>query len=87
MLQDGSGLVLLDSLGHHVQDVVHYCCTQLQVKVGLHTLLGHSLGHTLGVTSCWKNPKLSSLYKMTCKSLEKTTTENQISVHTLKLSG
>ena len=52
MLQDGPGLVLLDALGHHVQDVVHDGGTQLQVKVGLHTLLGHRLGHTLGVTSC-----------------------------------
>jgi hypothetical protein len=29
---------------------VHDGGTQLQVKVGLHTLLGHRLGHALGVT-------------------------------------
>lgn len=52
VLQDGSGLVLLDALRHHVQDVVHHGRTQLQVKVGLHTLLRHSLRHALGVTTC-----------------------------------
>ena len=50
VLQDGPGLVLLDALGHHVQDVVHDSSTQLQVEVGLDTLLGHRLGHALGVT-------------------------------------
>lgn len=53
MLQDGSGLVLFDALWHHVQDVVHHSSTQLQVKVRLHTLFGHSLGYALGVTSWW----------------------------------
>lgn len=52
VLQDGSGFVLFDALRHHVQDVMHHCSTQLQVKVGLHTLLGNSLGDTLRVTSC-----------------------------------
>ena len=50
VLQDGPGLVLLDALGHHVQNVVHDGSTQLQVKVGLHALLSHRLGHALGVT-------------------------------------
>lgn len=52
VLQDGSGLVLFDALWHHVQDVVHHGSTQLQVKVRLHTLFGHCLGYSLGVTSC-----------------------------------
>ena len=52
MLQDGPGLVLLDALRHHIQDVVHDGSTELQVEVGLHSLLSHSLGHTLGVTAC-----------------------------------
>lgn len=55
VLQDGSGLVLFDALGHHVQDVVHHGGTQLQVEVRLHALFGDSLGHALGVTSCWGN--------------------------------
>ena len=41
MLQDGASLVLLDTLWHHVQDVMHYSCSQLQVKVRLNALLGH----------------------------------------------
>ena len=49
MLEDGPGLVLLDALWHHVQDVVHHCSSQLQVKVTLHSLLRHCLGHTLRV--------------------------------------
>lgn len=51
MLQDGPGLVLLDALWHHVQDVVHHSSTELQVKVGLHALLGHGLRNSLGVTT------------------------------------
>lgn len=58
MLQNGPGLVLLDAFRHHVQDIVHYSSTQLQVKVRLHTLLSDRLGHTLGVTS-YKNKQLS----------------------------
>ena len=57
MLQDGPGLVLFDTLWHHVQDVVHHSSTQLKVKVRLHTLFSHCLGYTLGVTSCWGNQK------------------------------
>lgn len=55
VLQDGSGLVLFDALGHHVQDVVHHSSTQLQVKVRLHTLFSNRLGYTLGMTSCGSN--------------------------------
>lgn len=51
MLQNGPGFVLFDTLRHHVQDVMHHRSTQLQVKVGLHTLFGYSLGYTLRVTS------------------------------------
>lgn len=51
MLQNGPGLILFDSLGHHVQDVMHHSCSQLQVKVRLHTLFGHSLCNSLGVTT------------------------------------
>ncbi len=41
MLQDGASLVLLDALWHHVQDVMHHSCSQLQVKVRLNALLSH----------------------------------------------
>jgi len=47
MLQDGSGFVLFDSFWHHVQNVMHNGCPQLQVKVRLHTLLRDSLCYTL----------------------------------------
>lgn len=40
MLQNGASLVLLDTLRHHVQNVMHDSCSELQVKVGLNTLLG-----------------------------------------------
>eukprot|EP00123_Amoebidium_parasiticum_P018100 comp24100_c1_seq1/m.43517 comp24100_c1_seq1/g.43517 ORF comp24100_c1_seq1/g.43517 comp24100_c1_seq1/m.43517 type:complete len:308 (+) comp24100_c1_seq1:5498-6421(+) len=50
MLQNGAGLILLDTLGHHVHDVVHHRRTQLQVKVRLHTLLGDRLGNALAVS-------------------------------------
>jgi len=54
MLQDGSGFVLFDPFWHHVQNVMHYSCPQLQVKVRLHTLLCDSLCYTLRVTACKK---------------------------------
>lgn len=57
VLQDGSGLVLFDTLRHHVQYVVHHSSTQLQVKVRFHTLFSNRLGYTLGVTS-YKSTKL-----------------------------
>jgi len=47
VLQDGACLVLFDPLRHHVQDVVHYCRTQFQVKVALNSLLRDGLGNTL----------------------------------------
>merc|ERR1719318_1736727 len=43
------GLVLLDTLGHHVDDVVHHAGSQLQVEVALHPLLGDSFGHPLAM--------------------------------------
>lgn len=51
MLKDGSGLVLLDTLRHHIQDVMHHSSSQLQIKVRFHTLFGHSLGNTLRVST------------------------------------
>ena len=49
VLEDGPGLVLLDSLRHHVDNVVHHAGAQLQVEVGLDPLLGDRLGHALAV--------------------------------------
>lgn len=60
MLQDGSGFVLFDSFWHHVQDVMHNGCPQLQVKVRLHTLLCDSLCYALGVTA-WKEQSTSAV--------------------------
>lgn len=51
MLQNGPGFVLFDSFRHHVQDVMHHSCSQLQVKVRLHTLFCHSLCNSLGVAT------------------------------------
>ena len=51
MLQDGAGLVLLDSFRHHVQNVVHDGRSQLQIKVRLDSLLRHRLGDTLRMTA------------------------------------
>lgn len=47
MLQYDTGLVLLDTLWHHVQDVVHHRRTQLQIEVRLNALFSHSLCHAL----------------------------------------
>ncbi len=47
VLEDGARLVLLDPLRHHVDDVVHHGGAQLQVKVALHALFRHGLGHAL----------------------------------------
>lgn len=49
MLQDRLRLVLLDALGHHVEDVVHDGGAELEVEVRLDALLGDRLGDALGV--------------------------------------
>jgi hypothetical protein len=46
MLEDGLGLVLLDTLGHHVENVVHDGSSELEVEVGLDPLLRDRLGDT-----------------------------------------
>lgn len=51
MLQDRLGLVLLDGLRHHVEDVVHHCCAELKVIVRLDTLLGNSLCNAFAVSA------------------------------------
>jgi hypothetical protein len=51
MLQNRLGLVLLDRLGHHVQDIVHHRSTQFQVIVRLNALLRDGLRDTLAVTA------------------------------------
>ena len=51
VLQDRPGLVLLDALRHHVEDVVHDGGAKLEVKVGLDPLLRHRLGHALRVST------------------------------------
>ena len=44
MLQNSLGLVLLDALGHHVEDVVHDGGTKLEIEVRFDSLLGDGLG-------------------------------------------
>ena len=51
MLQNGPGFVLFDPFGHHIQNIVHYGRTQLQIEMWFDSLLRHSLGHTFRVTS------------------------------------
>jgi hypothetical protein len=47
VLQDRLGLVLLDPLGHHVENIVHDGGTELEIKVRLDTLLGDGLGDSV----------------------------------------
>ena len=51
VLQDRLRLVLLDGLGHHVQNIVHYRSAKLKVVVRLDTLLRHRLRDALAVTT------------------------------------
>ncbi|RNA42796.1 hypothetical protein BpHYR1_029175 [Brachionus plicatilis] len=51
MLQYGLCLVLFDSLGHHVQYVVHDGDAQLQIVVRLDSLFGDRFGDALGVSA------------------------------------
>lgn len=51
MLQDRLRLVLLNRLGHHVQDVVHNCRAELEIKVRFNALLRDRLGDSLRVTA------------------------------------
>jgi len=51
MLQDGLGLVLLDRLWHHVQDIVHHRSTQFQVIMRLDTLFRDGLRDAFAVTA------------------------------------
>ena len=51
MLQNGLGLVLLNTLGHHVEYVVHDGSAQLQIVMRLDALLGDRFGDAFRVTS------------------------------------
>lgn len=51
MLQNCFGLVLLDGLRHHVQNIVHYGCTELEIIVRLYALLRYSFRDTLTVAT------------------------------------
>lgn len=51
MLQDRLRLVLLDSLGHHVEDVVHDSGTKFEIEVRFDTLLRNRLCDSLRVTT------------------------------------
>lgn len=46
MLQNSPGLVLLDTLRHHVDNVVHNRSAQLQVEVRFDALLRHGFSDT-----------------------------------------
>ena len=51
MLQDSLGLVLLDRLRHHIENIVHDSGTKFQIVVRLDTLLRNRLRNTLAVTT------------------------------------
>lgn len=51
MLKDRLRLILLDRLGHHVQNIVHDSSTELQIIMRLNTLLRHRLRDTLAITT------------------------------------
>ena len=51
MLQNRLRLVLLDRLGHHVQNIMHHRGVQLQIIVRFHVLLCDSFCDTLAVSA------------------------------------
>ncbi len=51
MLQNGSRLILLNTFGHHVKNIVHHSSSQLQVIMTLYPLFGDSLCHSLRMAS------------------------------------
>jgi hypothetical protein len=51
MLQDGLGLILLDRFWHHVQDIMHYSGSELQVVVRLDTLFGDGFCNTFAISA------------------------------------
>ena len=51
MLEDRLRLVLLDTLGHHVQNIVHDCSPQFQIELRLYTLLRDGLGNSFRVAT------------------------------------
>lgn len=51
VLQNGLGLVLLDALRHHVEDVVHDGGTELEIEVRVDPLLRDRLGDSLRITT------------------------------------
>jgi len=51
MLQNSLRLILLDGLGHHVQDIMHDSSTKFKVIMRFNTLLGHGLCNTLAISA------------------------------------
>lgn len=51
MLQDRLRLVLLDRLGHHVENVVHDGSAEFKIEMRLNALLSDGFGDTLAVTT------------------------------------
>jgi hypothetical protein len=51
MLHDGLCFVGLDSFRHHVHDIFHHCCSELQVEMRLGSLFGHHFHHALRVAA------------------------------------
>eukprot|EP00398_MALV-I-01_sp_L67-1_P000203 gene202-gene343 len=51
MLQDGTGLVRLHTLRHHIDNIMHNCGTQLKIEMRFNTLFGNGFGDTLSDTT------------------------------------
>jgi hypothetical protein len=51
MLQNGLRLILLDGLGHHVQDIMHDSSTKFKVIMRFNTLLSHGLRDALAISA------------------------------------
>lgn len=73
MLQDDTGLVGTNTLRHHVKNIVKHSSVQLQVELRLNSLLGHSLGNTLGLSSLELSGK--QVAKPSLKKRDNTTQE------------
>ncbi len=44
-------MIYLETLWHHVQDIMHNSCSQLEIEVAFHALFGDCLCNTLALTT------------------------------------
>jgi hypothetical protein len=51
MLKNSFRLVLFDRLGHHIENIMHDCSSQLEIIVGFNTLLCDRLRDTFAIAT------------------------------------